>query len=217
MISLVPNAIGWNLEIAECGLDAMTGDAIAEDRHRRAVASLEETTEALAALEQAYDVAVARDGRRAALASHGAKLDELKEFEQVCTARQTAAADLDTAAAAITGAWRRLRSCEELIRLSLPSGCILPSGYSGVRLQDLAAAAVYRQHVDDIHGIGDDQNVFPGAKPPDLMTRFAPGNISSAAEVIADQNSWLMRHLGAQVQRFAEQHDLVPAPDEEAA
>jgi hypothetical protein len=135
---------------------------------------------------------------------------QLEEFERVLEVQATPAADLDKAAALIVDAWRRLHASEHLVAMTLPRGTALPPGYHGVRLSQLAAGAVCRWH--DISGIGDDRNVFPGARPPDLNTRFNPQAIASATDVIGEQNRWLERHLGAQVEAFTEFVGLAPTP-----
>jgi hypothetical protein len=199
-------------ELSEAALDALTGDTIAQDRHSRITGELGEVNHQLEQLELTLETALQRDARKAALAAHKNREDGLAAFSQVCAARQKAAEDLDAAAEAITDAWRRLQATERLVTMSLPADTRLPPGYHGIRLRDLAAAAVYRHQ--DVVGIGDDANAFPGAKPPDTNTRLNPSAIESASGIISDQNSWLLRHVGGQVQRFAEQRMRRPPRDE---
>jgi hypothetical protein len=201
-------------QVAEANLDALTGDAVAEDHRQHLAGDLAATSAEIERLETALEVALQRDQRREAETELKVRRDGLAEFQRVTKVRATAAADLDRAAAAIVDAWNRLQAAEHLVRMSLPNGCALPPGYHGVRLQDLAANTVYRQHT--ITGIGDDRLCFPGAKPPDMNTRFNPRAIASATDVIGDQNRWLERHLGAQVEAFAEIVGLAPAPEEAA-
>jgi hypothetical protein len=205
----------------QAGVDALSLDAVLDGKAKNKLDKLEgelaAATSSVVRLTKALAQAEERDRRREAEAELQTRQDGLAEFQRVCVARAAAADDLDQAAPKIVDAWRRLRATEELIRMSLPRGTVLPPGYHGVRLRDLAAAAVYRQHAGDIAGVGDDGNCFPGAAPPTFNERFNPGAIASAADVIADQNAWLMRHLDAQIQRFAEQQGLSTVPDEEAA
>jgi hypothetical protein len=182
-------------EAAGLALDVELGDGAATERQRAVSGDLGKADAEVSRLTAALQQANAVDERNENDATIAAMRAGLAELQQVCDACARAAGDLDVAAEAIVGAWRRLQAGIELIRMSVPPGCSLPRGLIDPDLPRLVKAVLHKH--SKISGLG--QEPFPGSASPNFNATYDPAAIEPASAAIGEHVRFVLGAMNHQV------------------